>query len=324
MRSTLLKYLIIIVLALALAMSTPLTMRKSSRSFRQPTTLRCVLDLKGEPVRGLTVGMNKIILREFADDNGLELQFIIPTDSTDYLDSLREGKVDLLVMYRADSLHRDGLLSTLPYRDSTVWVLREDQGEEIRLLNAWISEMNNNGGPSRFGKSRSSRVGISLTSISAYDDIVKKNAAESGWDWRLLSAIIYHESRFHNESCSIRGAIGLMQILDDRFSVDTLLDPAVNIALGTGKLTRMANMFSETAADSLELLKFVLAAYNAGQGSILRCVKAAEDLGVDPSYWDNLVSIMPEIPGFQGAQTIAYVREVLDTYEEYSEVYPPQ
>ena len=324
MRSTLLKFLLILFLALVLALSTPLTMRKSVRSYQQPATLRCVLNLKGEPVRGITVGINKIILREFADDNGLQLQFVIPADSTDYLDSLREGKVDLLVMYRADSLHRDGLMSTLPYRDSTVWVLREDQGEEIRLLNAWIADMNNNGGPSRFGRNRGRHMGRSLTSISAYDDIVKRNAAESGWDWRLLSAIIYHESRFHNESCSIRGAIGLMQILDERYSVDTLLDPAVNISLGTGKLSRMADMFSEIAADSLELLKFALAAYNAGQGSILRCVKAAEDLGVDPSYWDNLVSVMTEIPGFQGGQTTAYVREVLDTYEEYSEIYPPQ
>ena len=43
---------------------------------------------------------------------------------------------------------------------------------------------------------------------------------------------------------------------------------------------------------------------------------------MDPTRWDNIVGIIPDVPGFHGKQTIAYVREVLDTYEEYSEVYP--
>ena len=287
-----------------------------------PQTLRCVIDLKGEPVRGLTVGMNKIILREFADDHKLELEFITPADTTDYLDSLREGTVDLLVMYRADSLHADGFISTLPYRDSTVWVLRDDRHAEVRLLNAWIAEMNGRGGINKIGRSYLRRVGSSLTSISPYDDIVKKNANEMGWDWRLLSAMIYHESKFINESCSDKGAVGLMQINNDRYSVDTLLIPEVNISIGTKYLTYLSQMFAEHGADSVECLKFALAAYNCGEGNVLKCIRTAEELGVDPTLWDNIVSVIPEVPNFHGKQTIAYVREVLDTYEEYSEVYP--
>ena len=297
MRHTIRKYLLVTALVLATALFLPLTVRKSTLE-TPPTTLRCVIDLKGEPVRGLTVGMNKIILREFADDHGLELQFITPADSTYYLDSLRDGTVDLLVMYRADSLHADGFISTIPYRDSTVWVLREDRGREVRLLNNWIAQMNGNGG------------------------IGKKNANEMGWDWRLLSAIIYHESKFINESCSARGAVGLMQINNDKYSVDTLLDPAVNVSIGTKYLSYLSGMFADRGADSLECLKFTLAAYNAGEGNILKCIRTAEEKGVDPTRWDNVVSIIPEVPGFHGKQTIAYVREVLDTFDEYAEVYP--
>ena len=72
----------------------------------------------------------------------------------------------------------------------------------------------------------------------------------------------------------------------------------------------------------MECLKFALAAYNCGEGNLLKCIRTAEEQGVDPSRWDNIVSVIPEVPGFHGKQTIAYVREVLDTYEEYSEVYP--
>lgn len=321
MNHTLWKYLLVTALVLAAALFRPLTVRKSTLE-NPPLTLRCVIDLKGEPVRGLTVGMNKIILREFADDHRLELEFITPADSTSYLDSLRDGTVDLLVMYRADSLHADGFISTIPYRDSTVWVLREDRGREVRLLNNWIAQMNGNGGIGKIGKTYLRRVGSSLTSISPYDGIVKQNANAMGWDWRLLSAIIYHESKFVNESCSARGAVGLMQIRNDRYSVDTLLDPAVNVSIGTKYLSYLSNMFADHGADSVECLKFALAAYNCGEGNVLKCIRTAEELGVDPTRWDSIVSIIPKVPGFHGKQTIAYVREVLDTYDEYAEVYP--
>ena len=321
MNQTFRKYLIVTLLTLAALVCAPLTTRKSVPEVPS-STLRCVIDLKGEPVRGLTVGMNKIILREFADDHRLELEFITPSEGTDYRDSLREGTVDLLVMYRADSLQQDGLISTLPYRDSTVWVLRDDRRAEIRLLNAWISGMEGNGGLQKIGKTYLRRVGSSLTSISPYDDIVRQNAGEMGWDWRLLSAMIYHESKFINESCSDRGAVGLMQIRSDRYSVDTLLDPAVNISIGTKYLTYLSDMFAEHGADSAECLKFALAAYNAGEGNILKCIRYTEESGRDATRWDNVVETIPSIPDFQGKQTIAYVREVLDTYNEYSEVYP--
>jgi len=321
MRQFIYKFLSVTLLVLLTATFAPLTLRKSERE-HAPLDLRCVIDLKGEPARGLTVGINKIILREFADEHGMGLEFITPADSTDYLDSLLEGSVDLLVMFRADSLHADGFISTLPYRDSTVWVLREDRGDAVRYLNAWITAMSVNGGLKKIGKTYLRRVGSSLTSISQYDDLVKQNADEMGWDWRLLSAMIYHESKFINEAYSGRGAVGLMQIRSEKYSVDTLLDPAVNISIGTKYLTYLSEMFAEHGADSVECLKFALASYNAGEGNILRCIRTAEEKGVDPTRWDNIVGIIPEVPSFHGKQTIAYVKEVLETYEEYSEVYP--
>jgi Predicted soluble lytic transglycosylase fused to an ABC-type amino acid-binding protein len=167
----------------------------------------------------------------------------------------------------------------------------------VRLLNNWIAQMNGNGGIGKIGKTYLRRVGSSLTSISPYDGIVKKNANEMGWDWRLLSAIIYHESKFINESCSARGAVGLMQINNDKYSVDTLLDPAVNVSIGTKYLTYLSGMFADRGADSLECLKFTLAAYNCGEGNVLKCIRTAEELGVDPTRWDNIVSIIPQRPG---------------------------
>ena len=164
MRHPFWKYLLVTALLVAAALSMPLTTRQLALEY-PPQTLRCVIDLKGEPVRGLTVGMNKIILREFADDHGLKLEFITPADSADYLDSLLEGAVDLLVMYRADSLHADGFISTIPFRDSTVWVLRDDRHAETRRLNAWIAVMNGNGGIRKMDRNYRRRVAKTRCSL---------------------------------------------------------------------------------------------------------------------------------------------------------------
>ena len=113
-----------------------------------------------------------------------------------------------------------------------------------------------------------------------------------------------------------------MQIVTERVSVDSLLDPAVNVEFGLKYLTRLRRMFAEEAADSTENTKFALAAFNAGEGRILDCIKFAESKGVDPTYWENIVSVLPEMPGFKGRQTIAYVRDVMETWEDYCAVYP--
>ena len=116
-----------------------------------------------------------------------------------------------------------------------------------------------------------------LTTISSYDPLVQQYATSIGWDWRLLSAIIFRESRFHPDANSHKGAIGLMQIRSSRYSADTLLIPAVNLSVGTSYLKRLQNMFSSVAADTTECIKFTLAAYNAGEGRILQTIQKAHD-----------------------------------------------
>lgn len=315
------KYLLVCVLALAIAAGTPLTVRNASRP-NQPRILRCAIDLQGEQDPKSLYGLNQFILGEFATDYGIDLSFLSPADSTSFLDSLREGTVDVLVTYRADSLHADGLMSTHPYLDSTLCVLREDEGIQIRRLNNWIQDVTENGRIQRMSRSYFRRMNSHRITISPYDTLIKIKAAEIGWDWRLLSALIYHESRFKNEAHSNKGAVGLMQIISPRYSRDTLLIPSVNLTIGTRYLNRLEGMFARQGADSLECLKFTLAAYNAGEGTILKCIRTAERLGVDASRWNNIVSIFPQMPDFSGKQTTAYVREILNKYEEYSDIYP--
>ncbi|MBR1705747.1 MAG: transglycosylase SLT domain-containing protein [Bacteroidales bacterium] len=315
------RFFILGAVTLAALVVLPVSTRRHPWQERHPS-IRCAIDLRGDRPGSATVALSRMMFNKFAEDFHLDADIRVREDGSDYLDSLREGHVDLVAMYQADSLDGNGLVTSRPFNDSTVWVLRDDDPASLKAVNTWLAALTGSGHFRRLSKTFLQGKVSSLTSISAYDVLIRRNAEEMGWDWRLLSAMIFHESRFTNEASSDKGAVGLMQVRSGRYSVDTLLDPAVNIAVGTRYLSRLQRMFLPYAADTTECLKFALAAYNAGEGNILKSIQYAQRHGVDASRWDSIVSILPEVPGFSGRQTIAYVDGVLDTYEDYVTVYP--
>ncbi len=76
-------------------------------------------------------------------------------------------------------------------------------------------------------------------------------------------------------------------------------------------------MLSKSIKDTHERLKFVLASYNFGEGKIQRLMDQAKQQGLDPARWDDVSSLLPE-----GHHTVSYVEKVLDTYRDYSRLYP--
>lgn len=84
--------------------------------------------------------------------------------------------------------------------------------------------------------------------ISPYDHVIRNISEREGNDWRLMSAIAYHESRFKADIVSRRGARGLMQIMPavarqfDVASEEALLDPETKycwpIKCGIGSIRR--------------------------------------------------------------------------------------
>ena len=149
-------------------------------------------------------------------------------------------------------------------------------------------------------------------SISQYDDIIKSVADSVGLDWRFVAAVIYHESRFHNQANSHKGAVGLMQVLSPRYSQEYLLDPESNLRVGCRYLKRLQEMYADVAASPIESLKFALAAYNYGETKVWRLINQTRDAGEDPGRWDVVATHLPK-----GHHTVAYVNKVLDTYTYY-------
>ncbi len=169
--------------------------------------------------------------------------------------------------------------------------------------------------------------------ISPYDSLIKVYSDSVGLDWRLVAAVIYHESGFDNDVRSRRGATGLMQMMPSTaewLGAGDISDPIEGVRIGTIYLKRIHNAYRNHTDDPVERIKFALAAYNAGVGRIQDCIKFAAIRGVDSSSWDNIVALIPEMNDdaileidtikfgkFKGDETIAYVENVLSKYEQY-------
>ncbi len=173
--------------------------------------------------------------------------------------------------------------------------------------------------------------------ISAYDGLFRRVGSEAGTDWRLLSAIAYHESRFTADIVSRQGACGLMQIMPSvarHFDVpqEQLLDPETNIRLANLLLTEIARTmrFSSGASDA-DRLSIVLAGYNSGVGHVADARRLARAYGENPDSW-AVVSRYLELKSapeyynhevvrsgrFTGyRQTLAYVSDVMERYDSY-------
>ena len=116
---------------------------------------------------------------------------------------------------------------------------------------------------------------VNHPNIAKYEPTIRAAAQRHGLDPQLVKAVIAVESGFEPTAVSEKGAIGLMQILpatgerygvqaDRRKTVEAkLLDPVLNLEIGTRYLSDLRKMF----VDRLDL---VLAAYNAGENAVIR------------------------------------------------------
>lgn len=177
---------------------------------------------------------------------------------------------------------------------------------------------------------------IDATTISQYDALFRKYAPEIDWDWRLLAAVAYEESRFDNSATSWAGAAGVMQIMPRTAAVNGLpasqiRNPERNIATSVKIFKTLDNLFLKRVPDAGERLKFVLASYNAGQGHVLDAIALAEKYGMNKGVWDSNVRNAMLLKSrqeyytdpvvrhgyFHAKETVSYVDRVLNSFNYY-------
>jgi soluble lytic murein transglycosylase-like protein len=95
---------------------------------------------------------------------------------------------------------------------------------------------------------------------------VSQVAARHQVDEKLVHAVIQAESAYRANAVSTSGAVGLMQLMPataSRFGVIDSSNPEQNIDGGTRYLRHLLNLFPNN-------LDLAIAAYNAGENSVLR------------------------------------------------------
>jgi membrane-bound lytic murein transglycosylase F len=187
-------------------------------------------------------------------------------------------------------------------------------------------------------KAKQEYSSISGGKISRFDEDIKRISEKHGWDWRLLSALIYQESKFKTSSESWAGAYGLMQFMPGTgpsYGVYPSSPPAVQIDGGIRKITKNYKQW-ESIPDSVQRVKFALGTYNAGIGHVLDAQRLAVKYGKDPLIWDDNVEIMiknlsnpkyyhDEVCYYgylRGSETYNYVRSIFIRFEEYKSAFP--
>ena len=128
--------------------------------------------------------------------------------------------------------------------------------------------------------------------ITDYEDLIVKASEKYRVDPALVKAVIKAESNFNHRAVSPVGARGLMQLMPATaamLQVEDSFHPENNIDGGVRYLRYLMNLFNGN-------LPLVLAAYNAGENTVLR--------------YNN------RVPPYQETRT--YVRRVLDYFDKYS------
>jgi membrane-bound lytic murein transglycosylase F len=173
--------------------------------------------------------------------------------------------------------------------------------------------------------------------ISQYDLLLQKYAENIGWDWRLLAALVWQESKFKPKARSWCGATGLMQLMPKtarRFGVmstQAMYHPESNIQGGT-RYIEYLQKYWKNVADPVQRTKFILGSYNAGEGHVSDAVRLAKKYGYKTDVWDGNVEyflLNKSKPQFykdpvckngycRGSEPFAYVRNIIKKYISYT------
>jgi len=223
------------------------------------------------------------------------------------------------------------------------WLVRKNAPQLTDTINAWYYSIQN----SRFFKKMQNQylqknsyydnfdVSIPKGSISPYDSVFKSVAEIAGYDWRLLAAIAWNESHFNPDAVSSAGALGIMQIMPRTgkkvgLNDSTFFVPHENIRAGAQILYNLDKMFN-FINNKEERIKFVLAAYNAGQGHVFDAIALAKKYGANHQIWqDNVEKYLMlksereyhsdevcKLGYFRAAHTVRYVSDVQRTFDRY-------
>ena len=160
-----------------------------------------------------------------------------------------------------------------------------------------------------------------IKKFDAYTQFFKQYGSEYNFDYLMLAAQGYQESKLDQDKRSRGGAVGVMQVIPklaaaNPINVPNVSDADGNIHAGAKMLRNIADTyFNDPGIDAMNKTLFTFAAYNAGPNRIVRLRKKAQDDGLDPNKWFGNVEL--EVAKDVGQETVTYVDNIYKYYVAY-------
>ena len=170
--------------------------------------------------------------------------------------------------------------------------------------------------------------------ISDYDSIFRVYADTIGWDWKMLAAVAYVESKFDTSAVSSVGAQGLMQIMPQTARAMGIPEgmehnPEESVRAAVEYFEYLSHLFRRVPEG--ERINFVLASYNAGFGHVHDAMRLAHKYGKNRYVWNDNVETYLRLKNdsiyftdslcrngrFSAVETILFVRRVQHKYGEF-------
>ena len=221
------------------------------------------------------------------------------------------------------------------------WILNNHNKVLNDSINHWLSEYKETNkyqalcrkylSPHSYVISQS--FGKSKNSTSQYDVVLKKAASKFGFDWRLISSIIYQESHFIPDLIGFGGSFGIMQMMPatcESYGITDSSSVEDQIWAGAKYISYLCNIFKDKV-DTADLYYFVAGAYNSGPGHILDAMALCKKHGDNATKWTNVSEYLikkshkeyyrddvVKCGYYPGKHTVNYVDQVMTRYNGYT------
>lgn len=267
----------------------------------------------------------------------------------DLLKAVAEHRIELAVVprsaYRIGLNYFQGIDSTLALGndDELVWAFPKRTGDLlVQEANHFLAESEKDGTLRQlkdryFGAidrlqeaDRSGFLTRIKTRLPQYLAQFKRAQTSTGYDWRLLAALAYQESKWENAATSPTGVRGLMMLTGDtadRLGVRNRLDPYESIMGGARYLDMLRDEIPASVPEP-DRTWMAIASYNVGPAQILQARKLAKANGLNPDSWVDIKKTLPQLGQtksgvkIRGGEAVITAENVRMYYAILSRTYP--
>lgn len=332
----------------------PPNWRKLSLEEINNNLIRDPADLVGKKVHVIEGTSHAMRLRNLSEELGGDILVqhdTLTSESESLIRKVALGEIEYTVadhtMAKVNAAYYPNLdvNTVLNVPQQIAWAARKNSPKLVAAIDRWLTAIKRQ--PTfmviynRYFKSprtslarmQSDYSSLGGNKLSPYDELIQTGAEKLGWDWRLLAAVVYQESKFKPGDESWAGARGLMQLMPEtakRFGASDLNDPTQSMKAGVNYLMYLEKYWTKRIPEQQERLKFILASYNAGLGHILDARKLCHKYGKDEAIWANVEYFLLKksdpkyyrdplvVTGYcKCEEPVNYVNFVLERFEEY-------